>query len=115
MKPIKVKFGRIKNVLLAQCLDMDESLRGNLRYPSSNGMCISSIEHPELLPTGRQLCLWGYDKDKDTMITSYTYETEDMAKRALRKFTKCIQEYNFENYDSPVDSLNPKIHWTTVE
>ena len=115
MKPIKVKFGIVGNVLLAQVIDMDESLRGKLRYCSSNGMCISSIEHPAFLPHGRQLCLWGSDKEKDTMITSFTYETEDMAKCALRKFTKCIQGYNFKNYDSPMDSLNPKIHWEIVE
>ena len=112
-KPIKVKFGRIKNVLLAQCLDMDESLRGNLKYSLDSTVLISACT-PQFWHDGQSLYLWGSNKEKDDQFMAYTYSTEEKAIEALRKFTKCIQEYNFENYDSPMDPLNPEIHWTTV-
>lgn len=115
MKPIKVKFGRIKNVLLAQCLYMDESLRQKLEYSSEDGISISSVNSTGLDGIGNRLYLWGFARDKDDMIASYTYDTEEEAIKALCGFTKCVQEYNLTNCDNPVDLVEPKIHWTTVE
>lgn len=111
MKPIRVRFGIVHNTLLAQTVEMDDSLRGKLNF-SAYGMTLKSANRPELMslwPHHGEMMLYlnGIDKTKDGEIACWQYKTREEAELALDAFRKCIRKFNGEQYT--------QIKWETVQ
>ena len=111
MKPLKVRFGIVHNTLLAQVIEMDDSLRGNLDF-SAYGMTLKSVGHPKLMslyPHSGEMVLYlnGTNKTRDAEIACWHYKTRDEAELALDAFRKCIRKFNAEQYE--------RIEWEIIE
>lgn len=110
MIPIRVRFGRVKNVLLAQVLSMDECLRGSLNYEYCH-VNIKSADRPAfyVADTLSTLYLRGTDRTRDNNIICYQYTTEAEAMEALTSFVQCIRAYNSKFCD--LDKFEEEIKW----
>lgn len=107
MIPIKVKFGRVKNVLLAQVLSMDECLRENLNYEYCH-INIKSTDRSGFY-IANTLYLRGTDRTRDNNIICCQYTTEIEATEALTNFVQCIRAYNSKFCD--LDKFEEEIKW----
>lgn len=89
---LKVKFTRIKNVLVAEILEQPSGVERSRFIEVKGDYSLASEREPGLDDTS----LWvrGYDKSKDNMAVSYTYDTVEEAKEALEGFTCLIKSYN---------------------
>lgn len=103
MSKLKVKFLRYKNVVLAEVLEQDESLRGiwDLNFNKKYSIC--SFDHPAISESGTRLYIRGESKLRDHCITYETYVDEYEAKKAIKNFTELINEINAEDKEDKAD------------
>lgn len=101
---LKVKFTRIKNVLVAEILEQPLGVERSRFIKTKGNYSLASERAPLLDDTS--LWIRGYDKSRDNMAVSYTYDTEEEAKEALEEFTCLIKSYNETCPCSHVTSYN---------
>lgn len=89
---LKVKFTRIKNVLVAEILEQPSGVERSRFVKIKNDYILASERAPWL--DGKSLWIRGYDKSSDNIAVSYTYDTEKKAKEAMEGFTCLIKSYN---------------------
>ena len=89
---IVVRFARIKNVLIADIVNMPKELVGSGEIVSNEHYEIASVSYALL--TSKVLYLTGsLDYNNDGYL-SYNYDTEGEAREALECFSELISKYN---------------------
>lgn len=90
---LKIKFWRIKNVLLMQVLEQgNEIKRENFKFCASNGIEVKSVCRPELTPA--IIYVRGSAKEYDDSIAPREYSNAEGAKEALARYIEAVKEYN---------------------
>ena len=88
---IVVDFARVKNVLIADIINMPKELVGSGEIVSNGHYEIASVSYALL--TSKVLYLTGRLDYNDGCL-SYSYDTEREAQEALEGYTELIMEYN---------------------
>ena len=90
---LKIKFWRIKNVLLMQVLEQgNEIKRENFKFCASNGIEVKSVCRPELIPD--IIYVRGCEEEYDDNIVPCEYSNAEGAKEALAHYIEAVREYN---------------------
>jgi len=90
---LKIKFWRIKNVLLMQVLEQgNEIKRENFKFCVSNGIEVKSLCRPELIPD--IIYVRGCEEEYDDNIVPCEYSNAEGAKEALARYIEAVREYN---------------------
>ena len=90
---LKIKFWRIKNVLLMQVLEQgNEIKRENFKFCASNGIEVKSLCRPELIPD--IIYVRGCEEEYDDNIVHCEYSNAEGAKEALARYIEAVKEYN---------------------
>ena len=89
---IVVHFARIKNVLIADIVNMPKELVGSGEIVSNERYEIASVSYAVL--TSKVLYLTGSLDDNNDYYLSYNYDTEGEAQAALECFSELIIKYN---------------------
>ena len=93
---LKIKFWRIENVVLMKILEQDENLRKKTDWrDSETGIRIKSINSPVL--SYYTIYIRGKMYEDDNLISSYSYETEKEAIKALKDIAIAIKNFNIHN------------------
>ena len=86
---LKIKFWRIKNVLLMQVLEQGNEIK---RFCASNGIEVKSLCRPELIPD--IIYVRGCEEEYDDNIVPCEYSNAEGAKEALARYIEAVREYN---------------------
>lgn len=89
---IVVDFTRIKNVLIADIVNMPKELVGSGEIVSNERYEIASVSYALL--TSKVLYLTGSLDYNNDCYLSYNYDTEVEAQEALECYTELISKYN---------------------
>ena len=89
---IKVKFLRYKNIVLMEVLEMPEKYRDIGTIIEDGDYTIGSRGNPAL--ANRYCYLRGSFKSYDNHVTFCHYQSEEVAKKTVEKFTELINEIN---------------------
>ena len=89
---IVVHFARIKNVLIADIVNMPKELVGSGEIVSNERYEIASVSYALL--TSEVLYLTGSLDYNNGYYLSYNYDTEGEAQAALEGYTELIMKYN---------------------
>lgn len=89
---IIVHFARIKNVLIADIVNMPKELVGSGEIVSNERYEIASVSYAAL--TSNVLYLTGSLSYNNGYYLSYNYDTEGEAQAALESYTELIIKYN---------------------
>ena len=89
---IVVHFARIKNVLIADIVNMPKKLVGSGEIISNERYEIASVSYAVL--TSKVLYLTGSLDYNNGYYLSYNYDTEGEAQAALESYTELIMKYN---------------------
>ena len=95
----KVNFINYKNILIADIVEMPESLRntGEIKTLASNKKySIKSINCPAIGMNGKVLFVRGNSKDNDWRVAVHDYETPEDAEKARYNFEELIKEINLK-------------------
>lgn len=88
---IVVDFARVKNILIAEIINIPAPLKGVGTIITNEGYKISSMHYAMI--AGKTLYLTGLSDDS-TRPMSYDYATDEEAQRAIDMFSGLIREYN---------------------
>ena len=94
---LKVNFINYKTLLIADIIEMSESLRSTGRgkvLAKNTDYSIQSISCPAIGSYGKVLFLRGDMKDNDYQIPYYNYETPEDAMKARYIFEELVKEVN---------------------
>ena len=102
----RVNLVTYKNVLIAEVIDMPETYRSTQFNTKvlieRGGYSIKSVNCPEV--QNNILYVWGTSRDRDNVVSSYQYSSEDEAIRAMSMFETMIEELNAkEAKDAEID------------
>lgn len=86
---LKIKFWRIKNVLLMQVLEQGNEIK---RFCASNGIEVKSLCRPELIPD--IIYVRGCEEEHDDSIVPREYSNSEEAKEARARYIEAVREYN---------------------
>lgn len=86
---LKIKFWRIKNVLLMQVLEQGNEIK---RFCASNGIEVKSLCRPELIPD--IIYVRGCEEEYDDNIAPCEYSNSEEAKEMLARYIEAVREYN---------------------
>ena len=89
---IVVHFARIKNVLIADIVNMPKELVGSGEIVSNERYEIASVSYALL--TSNVLYLTGSLDYNNDYYLSYSYDTEGEAQAALEGYSELISKYN---------------------
>ena len=90
---LKIKFWRIKNVLLMQVLEQgDEIERGFFAFSTSNGVEFNSSRLPEI--ELKKIFIRGENKKEDNKVAVFDCEDERKAKILLNRYIEAVRECN---------------------
>lgn len=89
---IIVHFTRVKNVLIADIVNMPKELVGSGEIASNECYEIASVSYALL--TSKVLYLTGSLDYNNDQYLSYNYDTEGEAQAALEGYTELISKYN---------------------
>lgn len=89
---IIVHFTRVKNVLIADIVNMPKELVGSGEIASNERYEIASVSYALL--TSKVLYLTGSLDYNNDHYLSYCYDTEGEAQAALEGYTELISKYN---------------------
>lgn len=94
----KVNFMNYKTILIADIIEMPESLRntrgGEKVLAINEKYSIKSISHPEIGGHGNVLFVRGGGKGSDQEIPFYIYDTQEDAAEARYNFEELVKEIN---------------------
>lgn len=94
----KVNFISYKTLLIADIIEMPESLRntrsGEKVLAINEEYSIKSVSYPEIRPHGKVLFVRGTSKDGDQQIPIYVYDTQEDAVKARYYFEELVKEIN---------------------
>ena len=107
---IVVHFARIKNVLIADIVNMPKELVGSGEIISNESYEIASLSYAVL--TSKVLYLTG-SLDYNGYYLSYNYDTEGEAQAALEGYTELIMKYNKSISSTDVNA--GVINWRRAE
>lgn len=105
---LKVNFINYKTLLIADIVEMSESLRntGTAKVLANNEKySIESICHPAIGANGKKLFVRGRSKYHDQEIPVYAYETTEDAVKARYNFEELVKEINEKYKDE--DEVRP--------
>ena len=89
---LKVKFRRIKNVVLMEVLEQtDINIKNEFLFCASNGIQIYSRRIPELTET--TIFIRGVDENFNNHVSAVTLDNEKKAKKFLMDHVRAIQEF----------------------
>ena len=108
---IVVHFARIKNVLIADIVNMPKELVGSGEILSNERYEILSVSYAVL--TSKVLYLTGSLDYNNGHYLSYNYDTEGEAQAALEGYTELIMKYNKSISSTDVNA--GVIKWERVE
>lgn len=93
IEPIKIKFYRIKNIVLMDIIKQDKNFipLKNKLFVASNGIGIHSIHYPQL--TSRSIYLQGDDSINNERVAYYPLPTEEDAILYMEKITQAASEF----------------------
>lgn len=89
---IIVHFARVKNVLIADIVNMPKELVGSGKIVGNERYEVASVAYATL--TSKVLYLTGKMDDNNDYYLSYNYDTEGEAQAALECFSELINQYN---------------------
>ena len=91
---LKVKFTRIKNVVLMEVLEQSGIQRGRgvLYSTKDSALKLQSITFPELRDF--DIFIGGREKDKDNKIASICLSDEEKAKTYVTEATSLVEQFN---------------------
>lgn len=89
---IIVNFARVKNILIADIVNMPKELVNSGTIISNERYSVVSVSYAEI--KGKTLYLTGSHDYRTDNYSSYSYNTEDEAQAALEGFSALITEYN---------------------
>ena len=93
MKELKLKIYNIKNVVLMEVLQQDESLRGKGKIcEASNGFEIKSNCCPSLFI--KEIYIKGENEELDNILCCREFKTAKQAEEYVQKAKAAIEEYN---------------------
>ncbi len=110
-KRIVVDFTRIKNVLIADIVNMPKELVGSGEIVSNERYEIASVSYALL--TSKVLYLTGSLDYNNDYYLSYNYDTEGEAQEALEGYTELIMKYNKSISSTNVNAGD--INWRRAE
>ena len=108
---IVVEFARIKNVLIADIVNMPKELVGSGEILSNERYKIASVSCAVL--TSKVLYLTGSLDYNNGYYLSYNYDTEGEAQAALEGYTELIMKYNKSISSTNVNAGG--INWRRAE
>lgn len=108
---IIVHFARIKNVLIADIVNMPKDLIGSGKIIDDERYEIASVSYAAL--TSKVLYLTGNLDYNEGYYLSYNYDTEGEAQAALECFSELIEHYN--NAKAKVNIRAGVINWRRAE
>ena len=108
---IVVHFARIKNVLIADIINMPKELVGSGEILSNERYEIASVSYAVL--TSKVLYLTGSLDYNNGCYLSYNYDTEGEAQAALEGYTELIMKYNKSISSTDVNAGD--INWRRAE
>lgn len=89
---IIVHFARVKNVLIADIINMPKELVGSGKIFSNGRYEVASVSYAVL--TSKVLYLTGSLDYNNDYYLSYNYDTEGEAQAALEGYSELISKYN---------------------
>lgn len=89
---LKVKFRRIKNVVLMEVLEQNINSADEFLYCSSDGISIMSRKGPEL--KSDTIFIRGSNTAHDNSVTSIEFDLVSQAKTYYQKCVRTIQNFN---------------------
>ncbi len=117
MKPIRVRFKQLpeaQNVLLYQCLQTPDEVRGKANVISSEGWSIRSDTGPAISPGGGTLWIGGRCVKEDDRIYAANYPDSATTLTGKETFAALIRKWNAENADRPTPTTSG-IPWVSVD
>lgn len=117
MKPIRVRFKQLPeapNVLLYQCLQTPDELRGKADVISSGVWSIRSDTGPAISPGGGTLWIGGRGVKEDDRIYAANYPDSATTLTGKETFSALIRKWNAENADRPTPTAGG-IPWVSVD
>ena len=101
MKKLKLKLWRIKNIVLMEVLEQDESLRGKGEIFESYNCKILSVRNPHLTPD-KEIYIRGTNTELDNRIAYYDFGSTNEAKSCIRKIIDTVRAYNASVSTEPI-------------
>lgn len=92
MKKLKLKLWRIKNIVLMEVLEQDESLRGKGLIFEKKGFQIQSGTAPALCDC--KIFIQGTDDKYDNDVIPYYFISMNSAKDYIKQITDIVKAYN---------------------
>lgn len=89
---IIVHLARVKNILIADIVNMPKELVGSGKIAGNERYEVASVSYAEL--TSKVLYLTGSLDYNNGYYLSYNYDTEDEAQAALESYSELISKYN---------------------
>lgn len=117
MKPIRVRFKQLTeapNVLLYQCLQTPDEVRGRGLIIEEVGQAIRSDTVTAISPGAGTLWLGGRCVKEDDRICAVNYQDAATALAGKDAFSALIRKWNAENADRPTPTTGG-IPWVSVD
>lgn len=116
MEKLKIKIWNIKNVILFNVLEQDESLRGKSVIYKEDNVTISSEYLPDIITTTRGVTIYirGRQQEKDYTFSCVKVPTETDAIEIVRKVKQAVENFNKHN-STILDSTEKKYLSRVIE